>query len=203
MKNKIYCRSKLKIVMVLFFLIFTFGCSKNAETISSSSSYTDIEQILLKEAMLFDDKINKISLDYSELEDFGDYYCFFCESNNKKYECMAIIANGKVKKIDLAEIDVKPDFTVHVFSGTIRNDDDSRSLFFACSGTINNKKINKLHIFLSGGLMYEVQVGTRATYNVVITNDQPTILKIDSFDKNDNILSSYPPYPPEKAVDLE
>lgn len=199
MKQK--CIFLCAITGIFSVLIILSGCSNQATTVSNESNiYDETEQLLLESAQLTDDKISKLSLDYSEIEDFGDYYKFFCESDEKSYEGMAILSDGKVIKIDLAELDTQSAFTVHTFSGAIKNDDESKSLFFACSGTINDNNVKKLHIFLSGRLMYEVQIGDRNTYNIVIADNQPTILKIDALDEKDSVIFSYPPYPPKNIT---
>ena len=199
MKQK--CNFPSAIIVFWGALIVLSACSNQATTCSSESAiYGEIEQLLFDSAQLTDDNISKISLDYSEIKDFGDYYKFFCESDKKTYEGMAIISDGEVVKIDLAELDTQSVFTVHTFSGSIKNDNESKSLFFACSGTINDSNIEKLHVFFSGGLMYEVQIGDRNTYNIIIADNQPSILKIEALDKNNDVIFLYPPYPPKDTT---
>ena len=176
------------------------GCSNpTATNDSATSSYGDTERTLLEKAQLTNENISKISLEYSQIEDFGDYYSFLCEAEGVEYEGMAIISNGEVRKFDLAKVDTKPAFTVHTFSGSIINDDKSKSLFFACSGVINDEKIKKLHVFLSGDIIYEVQLGDMRTYNIMIADRQPTILKIEAIDEKDTIIHSFPSSLPEKT----
>lgn len=193
---------KYKFLCVVFSVLIIFsGCSNQATSDSEEPKETsEIEQLLLEKTKLTDEKITKLSLAYSEIKDFGDYYSFLCESDEKTYEGMAIISHGEVIKIDVAEHDADAVFTVHTFSGATGNDDGSKSLFFACSGVINEDDIAKIHVFLSGNLMYEIQIGDRCTYDIVIADNQPTILKIDALDEDDNIIYSFPPYPPDKAT---
>lgn len=188
---------KFLFVMTII-LIIVSGCSRQQSPIDDSAiEEGEIEQLLLGHAQLTDAKISKVSLKYSEIEDFGDYYSFWCEADEKQYEGMAIVSDGEVAKIDLAEIDGEAGFTVHTFSGAIKNKDESKSLFFACSGKINDDNIVKVHVFLTGGVIYEVQINERKTYDIVITDNQPTILTIDAIDINGTVIYSYPPYPPE------
>lgn len=143
-----------------------------------------IEVALLEKSQETDPNISTLALKYSEIKDFGVYYNFICETNDKIYEGMAIESNDMVQKIDLAEIDSQACFTVHTLSGAIKNKDGSKSLFYACSGKINDNSIEKIHLFFEGGKMYEIRIGKNQFYNVVISDQQPSVIKIEGIDKN-------------------
>lgn len=190
-------KNKVLSLVVITFLILMSGCSIHQPSDDDNPlEPSAVEQLLLEKAQMTDTEIAKISLKYSEIEDFGDYYSFNCESEKKRYEGMAIISSDEVKKMDLAEIDAEAAFTVHIFSGSIKNEDDSKSLFFACSGEVHDDSIVKVHVFLTGEVMYEVQIGERKSYDIVIAHNQPTVVKIDAIDENGSVVCSYPPYPP-------
>jgi hypothetical protein len=176
--------------ILVFVVLISSGCSKNKD--DESSKQTDrIQQILLERARTEVEDIEYVLINYSEDEDYGEYFNFLCKAGNKKYEGVAIICKNKIKVFDLAKIDTEAKFTVHTASGKILNDDKSEVLYFLCSGMVNDNTIKIIHIYLSDNSLREIRIGDNLAYNLVIPNAQYKILKIEALGSNGEIISTY------------
>ena len=184
-------RSSLACLFLLVFILC--ACHNKYANDGPYRNTEDINKIILEFLQNEENsELFNLSVDYSKILDIGEYYHYIVESSDDKYEGVALIVNGKVSCYDLAKCEMDEDITVHMFSGAVKNEDNTKSLFLTCSGMVNNDKIEKIHAYFSDGSLYEMRIGAFSSYNIVILGQQPSLIKIETFDNNDKLLFIYP-----------
>lgn len=166
------------------------GCTNKQEP-SLPDKTDETINFLLQQAQGVHKDITAITLQYSQILDFGIYYQFSCNTDSDtQYEAMMIVDDKLVHAIDIAQIDKDSPVTRHVMSGTIQHKDKTQTLYMAVSGIVNDSKVAKVRLFLSGDALHEVQIGETKAYNVVVVGTQPNTQKIEALDKKDTVLFS-------------
>ena len=187
---------KQKKMLLLLFCTFSlmallWGC-KEAPKQENAEETTEIKSFLLKEAQKEYADITSISINYSQILDFGVYYQFVGKADNGTlYEGMTIIDGEAVHVIDIAQTDTEVPITHFNMSGGILNQDDSESLFWAVSGVVHSPEVTKVRVFLSDDSLHEIRIGDIKAYNVVIANAQPRTKKIEAINKNGKVIYDY------------